>query len=139
MKKSLSMILFLSVLLIANSSGPYISFAPAPKGVKNSAVGTWVNKYQDNQSLKGIYVQQFPDCQDDYAKFEGHHPAMIIYVFKDGRANQIGYNPDGAIKEDFWFKTNPGDWLWNQVTPPNPKSDGSTSNPQMQTTAYGSG
>lgn len=89
----------------------------APPEIRNHAVGRWVNKYPGDPGLLGVRVQQFPDCPDDAAGYEGRHPGMVLYVFKDGRVNQVEYEPDGMVHADFWFTIPPGHYLWDTVTP----------------------
>jgi len=103
-------------LLIATGcqADPESELGPPPE-IKNHAVGHWTNKYSGNPDLAGVRVQQFPDCAYEAPGYEGRHPAMVIYVFKDGRANQIGYDPDGTIREDFWYKLAPDHYLWKTI------------------------
>ncbi len=42
---------------------------------------------------------------------------MIIYVFEDGRANQIDYDPDGTVNQDFWYNLAADDYLWKTIEP----------------------
>ena len=83
--------------------------------IKNWTVGKWKNKYDSDPDLAGILVQQFSDNGADSGEYEGKHPAMIIYVFKDGWANQLGFHPDGGVKEDFWWAIKKDDLIWRNM------------------------
>ncbi|MBA3662576.1 MAG: hypothetical protein H0W64_12725 [Gammaproteobacteria bacterium] len=72
--------------------------------ITNFSVGRWNNKHKDNNDLIGVRIQQFPDCAGESKPYEGKHPAMIIYVMRDGTCNQVRYSPEGKITEDFWWK-----------------------------------
>ncbi len=102
-------------LFLMGCSGQAISEAPTDPPMRNRAVGQWTNRYAGDPDLAGVRVQQFPDCWGDAAQYEGRHPAMILYVFKDGRVNQNGFKPDGMIEEDFWWKIGPTHYLWEQI------------------------
>jgi len=86
--------------------------APA---VTSHAVGEWNNIYKGSSDLAGIRVQQFPDCDGDAYRYEGKHPAMVIYVFRNNRARQVGYEPDGTVHEDFWWDIPKGDCIWDNL------------------------
>ncbi|GIK15667.1 MAG: hypothetical protein BroJett003_06310 [Planctomycetota bacterium] len=75
----------------------------------------WAARYVGDAQLAGVTVQQYPDCEGEAARYRGKHPAMALYVFKDGRVNQVGFEPDGTIKEDFWFAIEPDHWVWEQL------------------------
>jgi hypothetical protein len=79
----------------------------------------WVNLHQKAPALLGAYVQQLPDNKADEARYRGHHPAMIIYVFKGGWAHQVGYSPSGQIEEAFWWRLQGemGDWVTKHFKP----------------------
>jgi hypothetical protein len=83
--------------------------------IKNRAIGKWTNAYEGVAGLAGVRVQQFPDCDGDSKQYEGRHPCMVIYIFTDGRANQMGFNPDGSIKENFWHTLRPDNWIWQSM------------------------
>ena len=85
--------------------------APPPRVIKDHSVGKWENKYKDDPNLFAVYVHQFPTPLSDQPAYEGRHPAMIIYVFNDGRANQIGFDPVGKLQEDFWYHVDPISWV----------------------------
>jgi hypothetical protein len=89
-----------------------------PPAVPDRGAGRWVNRYPGRADLVGVQVRQFPEHRAEAARYEGRHPATIIYVFKDGRANRIDYEPDGAVRQDHWFRLGPGDPLWNVEPPP---------------------
>ena len=72
--------------------------------IKNKATGRWVNIHEKRTDLLGVKVQQFPDNPHAAKDYEGKHPAMIIYVFKNLDAHQIEFNPDGSISGGFWWK-----------------------------------
>lgn len=99
-------------------------------GVRNYAIGKWENKYQGNADLAGIRVQQFPDCFEQAHLYEGKHPTMILYVFKDARVNKVTYNPDGTVDEDLWFSIGPDSCLWTTIDRsyaiPSPSTTGPT-------------
>lgn len=86
---------------------------PAP--VYDRSVGKWTNRYSACIDLAGVVVQQFPDCAGDAPRYEGRHPAMILYVFKDGSVNQNSFAPSGGLLEDFWWKAAPDDWIWTRL------------------------
>ena len=88
--------------------------SPHPK-VKNHTVGKWVNIHEKNPGLVGVRVQQFPDCQYETKRYEGKHPVMIIYVFKNGRAHQLGYEPDGTISSGFWWDAPKDHLIWKNL------------------------
>jgi len=92
-----------------------LSEAPDVQPVTNRAVGPWINRFDGVKGLAGVIVQQFPDNSADAPDYQGKHPAMILYVFKDGRVNQCGFDPNGNITEDFWWKLAPGDSMWSEI------------------------
>ena len=94
---------------------PALSELDAPEPITNFTVGAWVNRYAGRSDLAGVVVQQFPDCPHEAANYEGRHPAMILYVFDDGRVNQNGFTPEGAVEEDFWWKAEPHHPLWERM------------------------
>lgn len=77
--------------------------------------GTWSNRYEGDASLAGVIVQQFPDNLQTAVLYEGRHPAMILYVFEDGKVNQVGFTPDGEVREDFWWEIEPDSYIWDQI------------------------
>jgi hypothetical protein len=95
-----------------------VSEAEKVPTIQNFTVGPWTNRYQGDPTLAGVVVQQFPDCGAEAPEYEGQHPAMILFVFKDGRVNQNGFEPDGKVREDFWWKLKDGDALWKDVRMP---------------------
>ncbi len=101
--------------LLIGCGEPTLSEAPPEVPIRNWTVGRWTNRYADDPNLAGVRVQQFPDCSGDAARHEGRHPAMILYVFKNGRVNQNGFEPDGTIREDFWWSIGPDHYLWDQI------------------------
>ena len=86
-----------------------------PPPIHNRSVGKWVNRHAGEAGLAGVRVQQFPDCEGEEAPYEGRHPAMILYVFKNGRVNQTCFTPDGTMEQDFWFTIEPDDCLWETM------------------------
>ena len=87
--------------------------------LRDESVGRWINRYPKDPGLLGVKVQQFPDSLAGARRYEGRHPARVSYVFKDGRANQVNYEPDGKIPEggDIWYRLAPGDPLWTSLDP----------------------
>lgn len=89
-----------------------VAFRPDGKiGTEIYQKGNWsyaqMAKYSDvpkdkNASLVGIRIQYFPDCSDDMG-FSGKYPAMVIYVFQDGKNHQLGFFPNGKLRTDFWY------------------------------------
>ena len=81
--------------------------------------GVWINVHAATPGLAGVRVQQFPDCDEDLDRYCGRHPAMILYVFKDGRVHQLGFEPDGKPcsphAEDFWWRISNDSWLWSEL------------------------
>jgi hypothetical protein len=75
----------------------------------------WINIHQKNPDLIGVYVQQVPDNKADAAVYRGKHPAMIIYVFKNGKAHQVSYTPTGQIENGFWWDIPPNDWIYSHL------------------------
>ena len=64
-------------------------------------------------------MQQFTDCPYENWRYEGKHPAMVIFYFWDGRVRQLGYEPDGTVYDNFWWpapdRLKPGDAAWWMV------------------------
>ena len=83
--------------------------------IKSWTEGKWKNKYDGAPDLAGILVQQFSDNVADATEYEGKHPCMIIYVFRDGRANQNGFYSDGIVKEDFWWTVPKDHTIWQTM------------------------
>lgn len=71
----------------------------------------WINIHKGNTDVVGIYVQQSPDNIEDEADYIGKHPAMIIYVFKSGRAHTVTYTPTGQIQDGAWWSTPKDHWV----------------------------
>ena len=95
----------------------FLLWSCAREPVTNFTVGQWVPIHEKNPDLVGVYVQQFPDCDGDgEAKlYEGKHPCMIIYVFKNRRAHQLGYWPDGRIRSGFWWSVAEDHSIWSRL------------------------
>lgn len=108
---------WIGAALVVGCQGESEGEAGPVREIRNFAVGPWVNRYADSPDLAGVRVQQFPDCDGEAPRYEGRHPAMLIYVFKDGRANQVSYEPDGTVTNDFWFKVAKDHWIWQTMTP----------------------
>jgi hypothetical protein len=51
--------------------------------------------YNDNNNLIGVRIQYFPDCSEREG-YTGKNPIFIIYVFKNGKTQEIGFYPDGT-------------------------------------------
>ena len=75
----------------------------------------WINIHQKNPDIIGVYVQQVPDNKADAADYRGKHPAMIIYVFKHGKAHQVSYTPTGQIANGYWWNIPPNDWIYSHL------------------------
>ncbi len=88
-----------------------------PPEIKNFTVGHWKNVHKGDPNLLGVRVQQFPDCAYEAPEYEGQHPAMVIYVFRDKRCHQMGFTPDGKVDGDFWWDNAP-DWLVETLEKP---------------------
>ena len=78
--------------------------ALAPPSIEDGTVGPWKNRHSGNPELAGVSVQQFPDCAYESVRYEGKHPAMILFVMWDGRVNQVEYEPSGTVSADWWWK-----------------------------------
>ena len=104
MLSRLTLIISGASLLGCSSPHPTHNSPPEPPPIKNRAVGEWKNLYKRDPKLLGYRVQQFPDSHYLAPDYEGRHPAMVIYVFKDLRVRQMGFEPDGTVREDFWWK-----------------------------------
>jgi hypothetical protein len=83
--------------------------------VRDTSVGPWRSLHKGDADLAGVRVQQFPDCDGEAPAYEGRHPCMIIYVFKDGRAHQTEFLPNGTPRGDFWYTIQPDHWLWEDL------------------------
>ena len=35
--------------------------------------------------------------------FRSKYPAMVIYVFQDGKNHQLGFTPDGKLETNTWY------------------------------------
>ncbi len=101
--------------LFAGCAGLPEGEAPLPPMISDFRVGQWVNIHEKNENLVGVRVQQFPDCQHDAKPHEGKHPAMILFVFRDGAVHQLAYDPDGRVTGGFWWKISKNDPLWEQL------------------------
>ena len=101
---------------LGGCDGTYLP-PPLPR---DDSVGRWVNRYPNDPNLLGVKVRQFPDSDSQARRYEGRHPARVIYVFKNGSVNQIDYEPDGKIRErgNIWYRLAPGDPLWTSLDPP---------------------
>jgi hypothetical protein len=86
-----------------------------PPEIKNYTVGSWENVHKGDPNLEGFRVQQFPDCAYDAPRYEGRHPAMVVYLFKGNRIHQMSFAPDGKVEADFWDADVP-DWVIAWVT-----------------------
>jgi hypothetical protein len=75
-----------------------------------------INIHKNNPDLIGVYVQQFPDNEDDRAVFEGKHPAMIIFIFKGNKAHQVSYTPTGQVETGFWWDIPEGAKLLKKIS-----------------------
>ncbi len=120
MSKTLLMIIGIICALISvfaimwyNNNNKYVGEIPPVPRITNHEVGNWTNIHKGNKDLVGIHIQQFPDCQYEAGRYEGKHPAMIIYVFKNNKAHQVGYEPNGVIRSGFWWNIPEGDRIWN--------------------------
>jgi hypothetical protein len=75
----------------------------------------WINLHRRNPDLLGVDVQQFPDNQYDAKAYRGTHPAMVIFVFKNGKAHQVEYTPSGQVESGFWFDIPDGDKIYDRI------------------------
>ena len=76
------------------------------------------NLYAGNPQLAGISIAQSSDELGSYEKYLGKHPALVCYVFWDGRVQQYNYEPDGKLMEKpFWWprKLEVGNGSWKEV------------------------
>lgn len=104
----------LSLLLACSCATRSLSEAPSSPEIADFTIGRWVNIHEKNPDLVGVYVQQFPDCPHDAARYEGKHPATVIYVFKNNKAHQMEYAPDGRVLSGFWWDVSADDWIWKR-------------------------
>lgn len=92
---------------------------PKLQPIHDFSVGPWENPFRGNPDLAGVNVQQFGECPYDQHLWEGRHPCEIYFYYWDGRVRQRGYEPDGTLREDFWWpadmRLKPHDSGWNQV------------------------
>jgi hypothetical protein len=105
----------LTAAVLFGCAGPQTGEAPPVPSIENFEVGPWTNIHRNNPDLVGVRVQQFPDCQYETKAYEGKHPAMIIYVFKNGKAHQLEYNPDGTVESGFWWDVSKDDSIWDNL------------------------
>jgi len=75
----------------------------------------WINLHQHNPDLLGVEVHQVPDNADDAKAYRGTHPAMIVFVFKHGKAHQVEYTPSGQVENGFWFDVPEGDKIYDRI------------------------
>ena len=107
---------FLTLVACANHSRT--STAPTPsRPIRDVTIGHWDNPFHRDPKLAGVVVQQFGECPYNQHLWEGKHPCEIYYYFWDGRVRQCGYEPDGTVREDFWWpnRLTPGDDRWSDV------------------------
>ena len=90
---------------------------PKPQLPHDYSVGHWENPFRGNPKLAGVVVQQFGECVYDQHLWEGKHPCGIYFYFWDGRVRQRSYEPDGTLREDFWWpdRLKSGDARWSDV------------------------
>jgi hypothetical protein len=107
--------IILSTLLLCSCTPEFESEAgPVPK-ITNHRTGKWINIHGNNPDLLGVFVQQFPECQYEAKPYEGKHPAMVIYVFRNGKAHQTCYDPDGRITSGWWWDVPKEHWILSQL------------------------
>ena len=99
----------LILLSVTLSSWPTLASQPIACGRE------WINIHQKNPDLIGVYVQQVPDNKADATAYQGKHPAMIIYVFKNGKAHQVSYTPSGQIESGFWWSIPSDNWIYSHL------------------------
>ena len=99
----------LLLLLLTAVAWPALASQPIACGKE------WINIHQKNPDLVGVYVQQVPDNKADATVYRGKHPAMIIYVFKNGKAHQVSYTPSGQIESGFWWDVPPDHWIYSHL------------------------
>lgn len=85
------------------------------KAEHDSDVVRWAHRYRGSPRLAGILIQQVPDSREQESAYADGHPAMILYVFRDGRVNQVEFRPDGRITTDWWWHAKPDDPVWAQL------------------------
>ena len=83
--------------------------------VSPSAHHGWINIHKKNPDLVGVRVQQLPDCMGEHDSYRGKHPAMVIFVFKNNKAHQVEYEPDGRVTSGFWWDVPADDTIWKQI------------------------
>lgn len=76
----------------------------------------WINIHKRNPELAGVRVQQYPDNRADKAAYEGKHPVMVVYVFKNRKAHQVSYTPEGQVQDGFWWEIPENDSIYGQLT-----------------------
>lgn len=105
----------ISSILISCQSVNHQTELGRPPVIHNRAVGPWTNVHQGDASLAGTIVQQFTDCPYENQRWEGKHPAMVLFVFWDGKVRQRGYQPDGTCYEDFYWNIPSDSHQWDSV------------------------
>jgi hypothetical protein len=100
-----------------NHSDAPMPMVPTLPQITDTREGPWKNRHAGDPQLAGVRVQQFPDCSFEGARFQGAHPAMILYVMWDGRVHQTNHEPDGTTTSDFWWSIGSGthQYLWDQL------------------------
>lgn len=95
----------------------FLVFVPSgAQATKLVKCGTeWINIHKGNPDLIGIHVQQLPDDIEDRKDYAGKHPAMVIYLFKGGRAHTVTYTPSGQVEDGVWHDVSEDSWIWKHL------------------------
>ena len=72
----------------------------------------WINIHKNNPELIGIYVQQYPDSVPDRQDYEGRHPAMLIFVFRNNKKHVVTYSPSGQVQNGVWGDLPKDHWVY---------------------------
>lgn len=92
-------IIAVAILVFLSLASATCSSDSSPSLVK------WFNLHENDAALAGVEVCQYPEgsAYDSKTRYMGKHPAMVIYYFWDGRVRQTSFEPNGALREDFFW------------------------------------
>ena len=114
-------VLILGVMVVCSCTNRFFAEVPDCPEIANFSIGKWVNIHKNNPDLVGVRVQQFPDCEFDAMRYEGKHPAMVIFVMRNGKVHQLDYDPDGRVTSGFWWDAPTNHWIWEGLDRNPPK------------------
>ena len=105
--KTTFLILILSICISVDA---YAKVKIVPCGTE------WINIHKNNPDLIGVYKRQLPDNLADQEVYKDKHPALIVFVFKNNKAHQVGYTPSGQITTGFWYTLKENDRLYELIS-----------------------